>query len=166
MRANQPLWIEGRPTLDLNTHIGAGGEGGENISGVGLEQTENMGNLQGPAGGETNEGLIQPSPSPLPEEHFMFAATAVPHAHLIEAKSSRLRTWRKRLFKRDKEKEATLPMPMLMARGREPLGWDHTNMKWYYPIWPEFVSIDRFSIIIACSFIHSLLHSVTRHLVC
>jgi len=30
-------------------------------------------------------------------------------------------------------------MSALVAHGwhREPLGWDHTNMKWYYPIWPE-----------------------------
>ncbi len=31
-----------------------------------------------------------------------------------------------------------LPFSTLVACGsRMPLGWDHTNMKWYYPIWPE-----------------------------
>jgi hypothetical protein len=44
--------------------------------------------------------------------------------------------------KSNREQETTLPISALVARGwnRVPLGWDHTNMKWYYPIWPELDS--------------------------
>jgi len=33
----------------------------------------------------------------------------------------------------------TLPVTTLVSHGskRRPIGWDRTNMKWYYPIWPE-----------------------------
>jgi len=78
--------------------------------------------------------LIPPLIS-LPKDHFMFA-TATPPG--LRVKGTRCLTrWAKKLFKG--RKETTLPMSALVACGwhREPLGWDHTNMKWYYPIWPE-----------------------------
>ena len=33
----------------------------------------------------------------------------------------------------------TLPISTLVSHGlkHRPLGWDHTNMEWYSPIWPE-----------------------------
>ena len=64
----------------------------------------------------------------------MFAAAVAPE----EKEAWSLRSWGERVFKGNREQETKLPFCTLVSCGnRTPLGWDHTNMKWYYPIWPE-----------------------------
>jgi len=54
-------------------------------------------------------------------------------------KTSWARRLIQRLFKGTKEQETTLPVSTLASHGlrRSIIGWDHTNMNWYGPIWPE-----------------------------
>jgi hypothetical protein len=43
------------------------------------------------------------------------------------------------LFKGARQQETTLPVSTLASHAmrRSAIGWDHTNMNWYCPLWPE-----------------------------
>ena len=72
------------------------------------------------------------APPSLPTDHFVLSIAKLPLEHI-----SRLGKWVKTIRKNCKKK-VILPLSPLVTHGwnRKPLGWDHSNLKWFYPIWP------------------------------
>jgi len=94
-------------------------------------QTDETGTSQGSTDGVSDRLVLIP-PLTSPKDHFVFAGATLPNTPK--------RRWTERFFNAtSRRQDVTLPISTLVARGwnRTPLGWDHTNMKWYYPVWPE-----------------------------
>ena len=95
---------------------------------------------QGTSKGVSNALLLVPPLTSLLQDHYVFAAAAAPTTSKMK-NSSWVERSKQRLFrvKGTGEQEMTLPVSTLVSLGSQPtpLGWDHTNKKWYYPIWPE-----------------------------
>ena len=80
------------------------------------------------------------------QDSFIFATTTVPKPK----PTSRMREQFSKLLlsKGSKgiyygEQGTKVPVSTLVSHGRS-VGWDHTRLRWYYPIWPKFNSnLDR-----------------------
>jgi len=120
IRTDHGLRIRHRPTLDKpNMNVG---EGSEDNSGTSCKEDRDVQKKRGAEG--TDVDTSQET-----------SKAAIPEAK----KTSWVRRLIKGLFKGTRQQETTLPVSTLAsdALRRSAIGWDHTNMNWYCPLWPE-----------------------------
>jgi len=117
IRTDHGLRIRHRPTLDKpNMNIGEGSEDNSGTSSIDVQKKRGAEGTNVDTSRETSKA-------------------ATPEAKKI--------SWARRLiqglFKGTRQQETTLPVSTLASHGLRPspIGWDHTHMRWYGPIWPE-----------------------------